>query len=531
MNHNRILCRLQSRHCRSKKQQNKKNKGERGIIPSLGDIIRDVPEAAASTLRPYVENLQSTFHRLEMMDGRSAKSQNGLVLLISLICEAHAMASQTEFEALRCTLLQSGSKADQKIILSTVKLGRYLSACQNLAEVAYRYRCFAHVRLEIVRLAPIPAVMVSENPMFPSPREQHPKPATRKSLMRLIRNNASILHGDNAVKHILAPLIMAKCAVHAEVQLLVHYEFSIRPSVPRVICSTKKACFLCDLLFKLHGRFHIPSTHGKLYEKWTLPASLFRQNITGLCDILRSFAYTIDSLILKTMGEHETPYTTVNESGEFASMIWSQSVSSSEGQPSSKASPNAQTGSESPSPGSNLQNQRPDLTSLSNYASSKPAIIMEDQSQTLDLEDFPLSERSGQISSVAVGGLHSKSRSFQLHPTERLDVDIHPGQHLHFETARIHLTLEFEDRKAKVSRYCNQSSNMSQSVSFPTRIHIRCIGAIEEIKQIAQEQSAIDLNTMSEGLEISQTWLANGMSAGLLLFEGWNAIYLHSKSP
>lgn len=59
--------------------------------------------------------------------------------------------------------------------------------------------------------------------------------------------------------------------VHAEIQLLFHYELYPDRPRPRIICSSKSACYLCNLFFRLHGGFFVPRTHGRLYEKWTLP--------------------------------------------------------------------------------------------------------------------------------------------------------------------------------------------------------------------------------------------------------------------
>jgi hypothetical protein len=66
--------------------------------------------------------------------------------------------------------------------------------------------------------------------------------------------------------------------IHAEVQLVFYcdvlkkfegVEKNLLP--PRVVCSSKKACFLCNLLVNMHGKMRTPWSHGKLYPGWRLP--------------------------------------------------------------------------------------------------------------------------------------------------------------------------------------------------------------------------------------------------------------------
>src|SRR5262249_42235817 len=61
--------------------------------------------------------------------------------------------------------------------------------------------------------------------------------------------------------------------IHAEIQLLMHYELLpvYSTSAPRVICSNKHACYLCNAFISLHGTFYIPASHGRLYPAWRLP--------------------------------------------------------------------------------------------------------------------------------------------------------------------------------------------------------------------------------------------------------------------
>jgi hypothetical protein len=59
--------------------------------------------------------------------------------------------------------------------------------------------------------------------------------------------------------------------IHAEIQILAHYEVYEVQRPPRVICSSKDACYLCNAFVSLHGKFHIPASHGRLYQAWRLP--------------------------------------------------------------------------------------------------------------------------------------------------------------------------------------------------------------------------------------------------------------------
>lgn len=62
--------------------------------------------------------------------------------------------------------------------------------------------------------------------------------------------------------------------IHAEVQIVAHYEgASSEVVLPRVIASSKDACYLCHAFIRLHGRYSMPRSHGRLYTGWRLPAT------------------------------------------------------------------------------------------------------------------------------------------------------------------------------------------------------------------------------------------------------------------
>ncbi|KAI0394491.1 hypothetical protein F5Y17DRAFT_427566 [Xylariaceae sp. FL0594] len=68
--------------------------------------------------------------------------------------------------------------------------------------------------------------------------------------------------------------------IHAEIQLLYHCRTALPKDAlqPRVLCSSKHACWLCYVFIlwdsTVHTpKFHTPGCHGKLYPGWRLPVS------------------------------------------------------------------------------------------------------------------------------------------------------------------------------------------------------------------------------------------------------------------
>ncbi|KAL2810614.1 hypothetical protein BJX63DRAFT_401683 [Aspergillus granulosus] len=70
------------------------------------------------------------------------------------------------------------------------------------------------------------------------------------------------------------------CHVHAEIQLVVELaknasqqagNASMVEMRPRTIGTSKYLCYLCYLFLRYHGGFQMLSTHGRLYDQWTVP--------------------------------------------------------------------------------------------------------------------------------------------------------------------------------------------------------------------------------------------------------------------
>ncbi|PYI36394.1 hypothetical protein BP00DRAFT_483567 [Aspergillus indologenus CBS 114.80] len=64
---------------------------------------------------------------------------------------------------------------------------------------------------------------------------------------------------------------LKKAKIHAEVQIIAYCELRSGWRLPRVICSSKDACFLCNLFIKTYGKMYTPRSRGRLYPAWCLP--------------------------------------------------------------------------------------------------------------------------------------------------------------------------------------------------------------------------------------------------------------------
>ncbi|CEL10645.1 hypothetical protein ASPCAL13761 [Aspergillus calidoustus] len=112
------------------------------------------------------------------------------------------------------------------------------------------------------------------------------------------------------------------CHVHAEIQLVVELAKSTSKQAeseaevgnvstvemrPRTIGTSKYLCYLCYLFLRYHGAFQMLSTHGRLYDQWTVP------------DLVEYDTATRDkfSSVLKCLDEH-----VVEQIEETKCVIW-----------------------------------------------------------------------------------------------------------------------------------------------------------------------------------------------------------------
>ncbi|KAK1705589.1 hypothetical protein BDP67DRAFT_531225 [Colletotrichum lupini] len=79
--------------------------------------------------------------------------------------------------------------------------------------------------------------------------------------------------------------VLKNAKVHAEVQLIYHYHLKSRHSdlPPRVIRSSKDACYLCNAFIEAEKTFYTSRCHGRLYPSWKIP------QVTSRLDLAQRF--------------------------------------------------------------------------------------------------------------------------------------------------------------------------------------------------------------------------------------------------
>ena len=333
LNQNRILLRLRSRHATSRANF-KKNKMQRPkLIPQLCEAInKSILEGTARgsspvfvALKADIQKLGRLFESLEHLSTPKAKSRSGLEILVALVTTCQHVHNHRILEETLTGIPRLEAVSRATIARTITKLGRYSTVSQSLLQVARNHAIFERIRISIVKYR-APKVASTE---LDRKTKDFVHALVNKPGFRKLTSRYPDLSGSEIEDHIRREATMA-IPVHAEVQLLFHYEWNPCSLPPRIICSSKQACFLCNLFLRIHGKFAIPNTHGRIYEKWALPAEI-QKNRNANRDILttcREFVSTIENALQMELQSCRKPYPAPHESMILNSVAGSQTNSS-----------------------------------------------------------------------------------------------------------------------------------------------------------------------------------------------------------
>ena len=225
-----------------------------------------------------IKTLKALFMKFEDIQEHSAASSEVQDVAMELITQMHDLASQTKLSLALNSSKRLSPELRTSLPEAVRKLGRYYSISYELCCVARseEYSIFNSITIET---AP------TRRPSQPSNVDKNFHPLT--ALQNILRPGSAVQSRSlkpslerclgKPIQVILDEFRLAiadyykSVKVHAEIQLLFFYELNSERIRPRTICSSKSACYLCNLFFRLHGQYYVPRTHGRLYHRWTLP--------------------------------------------------------------------------------------------------------------------------------------------------------------------------------------------------------------------------------------------------------------------
>ena len=278
----RILSRLRSRHAR------RSSKGF-GKTPLLIHLCEAVHVLVTESGKEKIQTLFDLFNQLEGLKDLDGPTFEARKLVSAIVKEARELTLAVDLKAaLEKSSLDPSLK--EYIPEATRKVGRYYAAASDLISAARDKHCrlFLKVHVEIFQV---------QVPISIKKMKGELQLSSLPSSISQTSNYQPEKMENNLRKRIAEASMHLK--VHAEIQLLFYYELNPKAPRPRFICSSKKACYLCDLFLHIHGRFHVPRTHGRLYEMWVLPdwLDIPQERRTELAVITKRFKDVLDERI------------------------------------------------------------------------------------------------------------------------------------------------------------------------------------------------------------------------------------------
>ena len=358
--------------CQFKKEKMRQQKPLLKFAGSYRDVFRSQVTESSETsigLDNYVASVLNAFKRLEAMEDREKCSGEMLSILQGLVKDC-------------CSIKLGMAKIinrldDSSNLRVIVKVARYQEVTNFLVRAARRFSPFRHVQVLPVTLIPSPLGQADMD-MFTSDiiQEWQMLPPRDSPLRRI--SSASL----STVTDFLHNTQRDSFPVHAEIQLLVYHELHPSSLPPRMICASKLACFLCHLFFHVHGKYLVPGTHGRLYEKWALPKAieqLQQPSLEYMRVTLDGVVRDIENRLVQLLETHQKPRHMPYESLPGSSLVLA---------PTSVVSPSVTTDGLLPG-----QNRRNELTTADDQQAQSTAASVVSSSHSKDAGDS-LSERT-----------------------------------------------------------------------------------------------------------------------------------------
>ncbi|KAK8025079.1 hypothetical protein PG990_002902 [Apiospora arundinis] len=292
----------------------KKSSSKTPIKKVLQDVLSSLQALGLSSRYPLI--VKKVKDVVKLIDAYSKhQTQDELEALIeSIRCLQKLPDVSSVLGEIPNRLMAPSSKTSLLSIIR--KVARYRNSASFLFHLANE--CSLVRRMKVVqvqlgpgafRRAPVEHLQPTLASKLSPTMSENAKPYPLQNTCRLLGttvSNADLIYAEQTRK------TLEEGKVHAEIQLIFYCEEGKYEFPPRVVCSSKDACFLCNTFISMYGKMHTPRSHGKLYPGWRLP----QMGSTGLHS---EFVAHLDSLIrdsLNTLVSRgtKTVYVDPNES-------------------------------------------------------------------------------------------------------------------------------------------------------------------------------------------------------------------------
>ncbi|KAI0968918.1 hypothetical protein F4678DRAFT_441946 [Xylaria arbuscula] len=269
----RILCRLRF----AKKLRDSASKKRMTITDGLQRVVEYLGRSPTEATKLFLGKAQNVLKLAEIW-----KKYQTSVSLGALVDGINSLRQTENFRAVLGSVPNREMDASMRshLLRMTCKVARYRESARTLSRVALEFPQVQGMGVVVVEL---------QDKAFTRPATSNDYHATIDSTISRIPNlKATLKDVQNMCNLLRLPIeeantkyddqvkdALRNSKVHAEIQLLYYCQSESKlprkPLLPRIICSSKSACWLCNAFMLLHGIFHMPRSHGRLYPGWCLP--------------------------------------------------------------------------------------------------------------------------------------------------------------------------------------------------------------------------------------------------------------------
>lgn len=154
------------------------------------------------------------------------------------------------------------------------KVSRYWEISRQLYRIAKKFPLARNMKVQLVKLPEkaFKGQASMENSTDPeSVLSKHGFINGKQGNVQQLCRKLKLNEDEASSRYNEAIAALSKAKIHAEIQIIMFCEMQAPRIFPRVVSSSKDACFLCNTFVTRYGRMHTPKTHGRLYPGWRFP--------------------------------------------------------------------------------------------------------------------------------------------------------------------------------------------------------------------------------------------------------------------